>query len=257
MDSMESFSCPRTCSSPSHALPAGCCCHHRGKAHTEGAHEGPLLLPHLAGCLRRKWQGQRHAPCTWNWRCQLLLRCQRLTGVLIRAGGSGQRRLLRVPTNAAVLCWRLQALGLLVPHRNRAQPQFAAATMLCCCYQGTSAPCALAFFCLVLCLPRKALPQHRQSCRGCSGSVPPARVAQSPGAGISNAPVFSVSQPGTHCAHLQEGLGLPSLLPPPLCLLHSLGLPRMNTLPSPRQGLCLVSCLCSIPSLTEAALSLL
>lgn len=60
----------------------------------------------------------------------------------------------------------------------------------------------------------------------------------------------------THCAHLQEGLCLPSLLPPPLCLLHSLGLLQTSSLPSPRQGMCLVSCLCSILSLTEAALSL-
>lgn len=51
--------------------------------------------------------------------------------------------------------------------------------------------------------------------------------------------------------------GLAITSPPPLCLLHSLGLLRTSSLPSPRQGLCLVSCLCSIPSLTEAALSLL
>lgn len=45
--------------------------------------------------------------------------------------------------------------------------------------------------------------------------------------------------------------------PPLLCLLHSLGLLQTSSLPSPRQGMCLVSCLCSILSLTEAALSLL
>lgn len=63
----------------------------------------------------------------------------KINSALIRAVGSGQRRLLRVPTSAAALCRSLPAPGLPVPNRNQAKHQFAAATVvLCHCYQGTS-----------------------------------------------------------------------------------------------------------------------
>lgn len=97
--------------------------------------------------------------------------------------------------NAAVLCWSLPNLGLLLPNRDWAQHQLAA--MLCCCYHGTSAPCALAFFCPVLCLLRAALPQHSEAAVVAVAMPPQPAGAQSPRAGISNAPVFGILQPGT------------------------------------------------------------
>lgn len=90
---------------------------------------------HLAGCL---WQ--RAKTCTLHLELKVPspVVMPKINSALIRAGGSGQRRLLSVSANAAVLCREPPAPGLLVPNRNQVRHHSAATAMLCCCYQGTS-----------------------------------------------------------------------------------------------------------------------
>lgn len=64
----------------------------------------------------------------------------KINGALIRGGGSGRWRLLRVPRSTAVLHWEPPCSGAPGSNGNQAQHQFGAAPMLCRCYQGTSSP---------------------------------------------------------------------------------------------------------------------
>lgn len=104
-------------------------------------------------------------------------------------------------------------MGLLLPNRDWAQHQLAA--MLCCCYHGTSMPCALAFFCPVLCLLREALPQH------------------------SEAAVVAVAMPPSQQGHSPQELGLVTLQ---CSVFYSLGLaPDPLCTPAGRPGLAITS----------------
>lgn len=65
----------------------------------------------------------------------------KINGTLIRAGGSGRRRLLRVPASMAVL----PASGFPVPDRNQAQHHLPPLRCSDAVTKAPPAPCALAF----------------------------------------------------------------------------------------------------------------
>lgn len=93
----------------------------------------------------------------------------------------------------------LPALQLPVPNKNQAQHHFAAATMLCRCYQGiSSAPCISISSVLCFVFSGKHFHSTTEDDAFEVAVAPPQTVvAQSPSAQISNAPVYSILQPGT------------------------------------------------------------
>lgn len=93
----------------------------------------------------------------------------------------------------------LPAPQLPVPSKNQAQHHFAAATMLCRCYQGISSAPSISIS-SVLCFIFSGKHFHSTTKDDVFevAVVPPQTVvAQSPSAQISNAPVYGILQPGT------------------------------------------------------------